>query len=336
VSDRPDRIEPEVAERFRKNAQDEEFLAALNAILSPHQEASYRELEERHPTLHIIGAPRSGTTLLNQLVCSCLDVGYVNHLIAAFWRAPVYGVRLSEKLLRSPPVSSFESEFGRTRGIEEPHEFGYFWSSLLGYREPLEKDREEERAIDWERVRVVLTNISEAFGRPVAYKSFYLGWHVERMLDILPRTCFVWIRRRPVDTALSLLKLRRTFLGSAEAWASFRPAEYRWLRERPYWEQVAGQVYFLERAIGRQVRAAGRNVLEVEYAELCRDPGGVLERIRSLLAENGGEVGYIASPPASFTVQTFEDATDAESRRVREAIDAAYAGALGPPDEDGR
>ena len=321
-----DRIEPQLAERYRKDPGDEAFLAQLNEILAPHEEAGYRELEERFPTLVVIGTPRSGTTLLNQLVCSCLDVGYVNNLIAAFWRAPVYGIRLSEKLLMRRYRSSFQSDFGRTRGIDEPHEFGYFWTSLLDYRQPMQKDRSEEAAIDWKRARKVLLNMAEAFGRPVACKSFHLGWHIARLQQELSRTCFVWICRSPIDTALSLLRLRREFVGSVETWASFRPREYVWLKERPYWEQVAGQVYYLERSIMAEVhRAGGRNVLQVAYDDLCASPSGVLARVVALLRENGRAVDITAKPPTSFEPQHFDADADVDARRVRDAVEALYA-----------
>lgn len=318
------RLEPEVAKRYRKDRDDEEILATLNTILAPHQETAYRDLEEEHATLHIVGAPRSGTTLLNQLVCSCLDVGYVNHLIAAFWRAPVFGIRLSRKLLGDAPQSTYESEFGRTSGITEPHEFGYFWSSLLGYREPLQKAPDEDD-IDWGRMRKVLLNMSDAFGRPAVYKSFYLGWHIERMLEVFTKACFVWIRRNPTQNALSLLKMRRQFLGSAEKWVSLKPREYEGLKDAPYWEQVAGQVYYLERTFAEQIaRVGGRNVLLVRYEELCDRPRDVLERIRRVLTANGSSADYTNPVPTSFR-ESLLDVSDEESRRIDEAVARFYS-----------
>lgn len=324
------RVEPAVTERYRKNQGDEKFLAALNTILAPHEEALYEDLEETHATLHVIGAPRSGTTLLNQLICSSLDMSYVNNLIAAFWRAPVIGIRLSNKLLGPPPESSYESEFGRTRSVYEPHEFGYFWSALLGYQEPRQRDLAVD-PIDWNRVRNVLLNMSGAFGGPAVYKSFYLGWHIERMQQVLPRTCFVWIRRDPTQNALSLLKMRRDFLGSVEKWASLKPREYDRLKDAPYWEQVAGQVYYLERSLAAQIRSVGgRNVLQVSYEQLCRQPGEVLERIRNMLYHNGSPVEYLNPVPESFEQRATAPSTK-EFRQVDTAIAKLYANPIDEP-----
>jgi hypothetical protein len=302
--------------RFHKDERDEAFLRKLNGALAGPHDGEYRDLPESYPTLHVIGVPRSGTTLLVQLLASCLDVGYVNNLIAAFWRAPLYGIRLSRKLLAARCPSSFESDFGRTLGPGEPHEFGYFWRDLLGYGEPAQGQAERT---DWERVRTVLVNMTHEFRAPVVFKSFLLGWHVREIQQVLPRTCFVWIRRDPVDNALSLLRLRRELLGDVEAWASLKPAEHAWLAERPVEEQVAGQVLFLERSFRRELdRALPRTTLELGYDRLCADPHHVLEDVRALCAEHGVDAARVHHPPRSFVTRSPEG-PEIREQRVRVA-----------------
>lgn len=319
------REEPAVAPAFEKNREDEAFLETLNRRLAPFEEGDYRELPETHPTLHIVGVPRSGTTLLNQLIASCLDVGYVNHLIAAFWQAPVHGIRLSQKLLRSSPTSSYQSQFGRTRGIHEPHEFGYFWTSLLNYPVPEQKTPPEEDSINWERFRRVMINMSHAFGKPAVYKSFYLGWHIARAQQELSSTCFVHVTRDPVENVLSILKLRREFLGSVEKWASLRPAQYEELRALPYHEQAAGQVYHLRAEHTRQLEAIGyHNSIHVDYRDLCERPGQVVERVRELLAGAGAHVARTNDPPADFTRSGGGAADEQEVVKVRRAVEGFF------------
>ena len=67
---RPRRTDARLSDAYRKDPRQEAFLEQLNAALAPGERASYRELEERFPTLHVVGAPRSGTTLVTQLVAS--------------------------------------------------------------------------------------------------------------------------------------------------------------------------------------------------------------------------------------------------------------------------
>ena len=281
------RRDPELAEDFRKDPLEEDFLERVNGILGPAEEEEYRDLPERLPTLHVVGAPRSGTTLLYQVIASGLEVGYVNNLIAAFWLAPVTGVRLSGKLgLGGGAGSSFDSSFGRTEGVGEPHEYGYFWNHHLRYPDLAERDPGHEDSIDWAGLRRVLINMVEADGRPMAFKPMLLVWHLETMLRHMPRSCFVWIRREPRDTALSILRMRRSLLGTYDGWASLRPGEAP--TDVPAWEQVAAQVVLLERTLQEAAMRLGPDhVLPVRYERLCADPGAVLREIRDMMGAKG-------------------------------------------------
>jgi len=298
-------IELELTERFRKNPETEAFLAKLNKILEPYQEEDYIvDLPERYPTVHVIGAPRSGTTLLTQLLAAHTDIGYINNLIAAFWRAPIYGIRLSAQVAPRTLGSSYQSEFGRTKGIHEPHEFGYFWSELLQYQEMREQ---RDKLIDWERVRLVLTNMTYAFETPIVFKSFLLAWHIGEMQMTLPKTCWIHIRRDPLQNAISLLHLRRNLLGSIEKWASLKPKKFEMLKQKPYWEQVIGQVYFLERSYLEKLRAVPREqVLSVTYEQLCLSPDSVIKQIQHMLTLQDAPIQTIAPVPGAFSEQRYD------------------------------
>ncbi len=319
------RKDPDVTDAYKKDPEGEKFLLKLNEILSPYQEEDYKDLPELHPTVHIIGVPRSGTTLLSQLITSCLDIGYINNLIAAFWRAPVYGIYLSKKLIPRKTNSSFTSAFGRTSGPHEPHEFGYFWFSRLCYGEMMQQDEDFEKRIDWEKLRLILINMTHAYECPIIFKNFLTGWHIAKMQEILPKTCFIWITRDPLENAMSLLYTRREFLGSFEKWASMKPTEYAWLKREPYWLQVAGQVYFLEKSFTEQIRKVkGRNVLEITYEDLCRSPVHVLEQVIDLIKMTGGQTKMIQKPQNCFKPTHVKDIADDIREKVKNALDDYY------------
>lgn len=318
------RIEPPLTPEFRKDSSEESFLRRLNNILGQYNDQEYDDLEELYPTLHIVGVARSGTTLLYELVAAHLDVGYIDNLIAAFWRAPLYGIRLSKKLISRREPWSFESRFGRTRAIHEPHEFGYFWSELLGYREPLERNGSAADLVDWNLVRRVLINMAHEFGKPLAFKSLYVGWHVAKLQEILPKSCFVRIRRDPAENAASLLNCRREFSGSVDNWVSLKPAAYSWLKDEPPYVQAVGQVYYLERAVTRQIEAiAHHNVMEVTYEKMCQDPRGVLAAVQDLLNRNGADVSLLGSPPEAFEVRSSLAGSGMEAQ-IRSATRSYY------------
>lgn len=328
---RPD--EPELAADFRKDPADEAFIGEFNAALADFEDGSLEDLPERLPTLHVIGAPRSGTTLLFQVLASGLDIAYVSNLAAAFWRAPVSGMRLARKLgVERLEASSFDSAFGRTAGVTEPHEFGYFWNHHLRYPDLAQRPPSHEDTIDWEHLRRVMINMAERAGRPVGFKPMLLLWHLERMAEVMPRTCFVWIRREPRLTALSLLKMRRGLRGTEQEWASLRPAED--LDDEPPWRQVAAQVVLLERTIARAATALGPGrVLRVDYAELCADPAAIVRRTADLMESHGHRPDVRAGLPEHFDPQTNSSLEDEFGERVDEALahfTALYAETGGP------
>lgn len=281
----PPRVDPPLAAAFAKDPADERFLAQVNAALEPGERAAYRDLPERFPTLHVVGAPRSGTTLLYQAIVEALDVGYVDNLTASFWRAPVTGLRLARRL-GVAPSGTFGSEFGRTAGVSEPHEFGYFWNHHLRYPDLAERPPEHESRIDWDELRTVIVNMADARGAPMAFKPMLLIWHMEAMARAMPRTCFAWIRREPREVCLSLLRMRQALRGSVAEWASLRPA--RAAREQDPYRQVAAQVLLLDGAIARSAARLGpATVMEVRYERLCADPNAVVREVRDMMAAKG-------------------------------------------------
>ena len=80
----------------------------LNEYLRPRELELYRDREIEHALVFVVGLPRSGTTLLTQVLAYCLDAGYVNNFAARFWLAPVHGLRLS-RLMRGTPSRSRSS-----------------------------------------------------------------------------------------------------------------------------------------------------------------------------------------------------------------------------------
>lgn len=320
------RLDPELAGAFAKNASDEQFLDRLNAHLFPHAQAEYLDLEESVPTLHVIGVPRSGTTLLHQALVSRLELGYVDNLVAAFWRAPTYGLRLSQKLGVAAERSSFESSFGRTAGVGEPHEFGYFWNDQLRYPDLTERGSEHDAAIDWEQLRRVLVNMAYVSGAPMIFKPMLLLWHLETALRYMPLSCFVWIRRDARQVALSLLKMRESVFGTLDHWASLRPVAAAELGGEDPIRQVVAQALVLERTISASVERMGeQHVVSVQHEELCHEPNELVAAVQELLARKGADVGERGPRLESFEQRRNEELELAYGDRVDEALERVSA-----------
>lgn len=282
------RKDKNLSREFQKNESIELFLEKLNSYLNKIEISEYKNLEEKFSTIHIIGAPRSGTTLLVQSIASFINVGYINNLIAAFWKAPTIGIKLSNHLLGNNFISSFESNLGRTSKINEPHEFGYFWYDLLGYPDFSQRDADFENSIDWERVKNTFINMTYAFQNPILFKSFLLGWHAKKVIDILPKTLFIYVKRDIIENALSILKVREKKHNDRNYWAAMKPLEYKYLKEKNYYEQILGQIFYLEKSYLNQLDDVPKeNQMRIDYKHFCENPNMIIRELIEKLKKLG-------------------------------------------------
>lgn len=279
-----ERIDQKLTEEFSKDHNFERILTSLNNTLAKEEKSLLLNCPEKYPTLHIIGAPRSGTTLATQILVSFLKVGYINNLIAAFWKAPTYGIELSKRLLGMSYISNFKSNFGRTDSIREPHEFGYFWNYHLNYKSLEQMPSEHEDSINWENLGRLLNNMSNQFGAPLVFKSFLFGFHAKRAFQELLKTCFIYIKRDFISNAFSILKLRKTLNGSIEEWGSIKPIQYEQLKNLSVYEQIAGQIMCLEHEYLKQIEKLPKeNWLVYHYEDICKEPLSFLKKTHSLI-----------------------------------------------------
>jgi hypothetical protein len=310
------RHDPIPAPAFRKNRAEEDFLASLNRCLVPLEASLMNRAVEIVPVLFILGLPRSGTTLLSQLLASSTSLGYVSNFGAKFWDVPLVGARLAKGLaVDAEWASSFHSTFGRTHGPREPHEFGYFWSRHLGYRELAEPDERQRRSVDWPRLRSILWHLCATQHAPFFFKNVLLNWHARELHEHVTKSCFVRIKRNRIEVARSLLRMREQFMGSRERWVSAKPRRFAELRDKPYWEQIAGQVLHLEASLSAEwTNLSPERKLEFDLHDVRLRPAAVVAAILDLLRGQGAEVAARGDslPRFSESVETLTESRDDE------------------------
>jgi hypothetical protein len=286
-----------------KRDADEAFLARLNGLLATADwEDSVDPLVGSAPLVYIVGAPRSGTTLLSQLTSKYLDIGYVNNLIARFWLRPRVGIDLSRICLgeHARRAISLRSSYGTTADIAGPHEFGYFWRHWL----PLDAaashhlSAEALECVDSSGLRRVLeTEILGGFGGTTVFKNVICGFHAGFLTGIHPSSLFVHITRDPLAAASSILHARQARHGSFEAWWSLKPAAMDdVLCPGHPAEEAARQVHHCRREIAIELAGSGVHRLDTSYEALCADPETELRRIAAAVTSLGGRADRVDLP----------------------------------------
>ena len=294
------RKEQKLSKNYQKGEKFERIVGSLNNQLEVSQTEFLENKEEKYPTIHILGAPRSGTTLVSQLIPSFLEVAHINNFIAAFWKAPIYGIELSKKLIGKEYRSAFSSDFGRTNAINEPHEFGYFWNYHLKYDSLQQKTNSHEKLINWNQLALLINNMTDSFAKPIVFKSFLLGFHASIFFKNLPKSKFIYVKRNLEDNVISLIKLRKKLNGDVNIWGSIKPRQYEKLKDLNIYEQIVGQILCLENEYINQLNdIPENNVIITTYEKICENPDNFLTLINKSFLGQGNSSALNKVPPLS-------------------------------------
>ena len=254
-----------------------------------------------HPPIFVVGAPRSGSTLLYQLLTDRFDVGYLANGHARQPGAPSLVERIRGLVReRQGELGDYRSSFGGTAGELGPSECGPFWYRFFP-RRPHYVAADAFLTASRRELRAAVGAFVEACDRSVVYKNLYSTARMEAIAAALPEALFIAIHRGLVANARSLLDGRLRVAGSYDTWWSVEPPGIERLLQLPAHEQVVEQVRALDALVARVEASIGSDrVLHLAYEDLCADPRAQLERIAAFAAAHGCELGERGAIPASF------------------------------------
>ncbi|MBD3375615.1 hypothetical protein GF406_11315 [candidate division KSB1 bacterium] len=238
--------------------------------------------EPNFPPIFIIGAPRSGTTLIYQAFIYYFDIAYMTNLMAELYHAPLLATAFSKFTVSK---NEFHSLYGKTSGLWGPHEGGQFWYRWFP-RAPHVYVGPNEMA---QSVKASLAHtvhkMSKIAGQPMFFKNTFHTMRIAPLLEIFPDCLFIISHRDPADTAQSILQARIQNFGSPEPWWSVPPQEFSIIKAHPYWDQVVEQVYFCYRQIEADRKRAPDRFFDLSYREFCQQPNASLERMKEKFVE---------------------------------------------------
>jgi hypothetical protein len=179
----------------------------------------------------------------------------------------------------------FKSDLGKTSGLFAPNEFYYFWRRFFKFGEIQQLDESETRKVDANGFFSELASIESVFEKPLAMKGHLIGWNIPFFHSLFSNVVFVHVKRDPVYNAQSLLQAREKFYGNQNQWYSFKPVEYVLLKDLDPYHQVAGQVYFTNRAVQQGLaKIEEKNWLSVHYEDFCKAPGKTYQQLKERLS----------------------------------------------------
>lgn len=271
------------------------FFEILNSIIAPLDKLNLNNSEIINNNLRpvfIIGAPRSGTTLLYQLLVKNSNLAYINNFIGNFYKVPVLVSKINSYLPISRNNLTYKSSHGNTFGLSGPNEFGNFWYRWFPRKPQYTKKNTLSNQSILE-IRKVMSAIENNLGSPLLFKNVVNSVRVESLLEIFPNCVFLIVKREPLYNIQSIIKIRRK-LGKIDKWWSVEPPTPKNLRKLPFKKQCILQVYYLERYLDSFLNNEHASQFKVvNYEDICQDTSQELSRIHQFFKKN--QIGALVS-----------------------------------------
>lgn len=276
----------------------------------------------KYPPVFIIGAPRSGTTLLYKVLIEKLNLGYISNLSAHFYPIPIISTWLFKKLTNISYKKGYEFEYGLIPGLGSPSEFGEFWYQWFPKGKNIYVAPRQTPQHHIKQLRLAIGGISYVNRAPVIFKNVYNSMRIAPFCEAMHNARFLVCKRDYLATALSILNARKKIAKDHRHWWSLPPKEIDSLIQLDYPEQIAGQIYYTYHQINTDMLHYGKDkFLEINYEEFCRDVYSTIEIIKYFLEKNGPTIKYKGNVPKSFEVIKTKDLINKERKKMLSAID---------------
>lgn len=234
--------------------------------------------------LFILGAPRTGSTILYQTIVAGFNLPYFSNLTNShFARRPIIG--LSLQAAWPPDDVTSTSAYGKIAGPMQPSEASEVMKRWFGGGHPSEIVSSEPLTDTSPHIQETIAAAFALFGKPLVIKNAWNCFRISALARLLPNSAFVWIRRDIAASACSDLEARYATKGDSNAWNSATPRNVDELRKLPYWEQVTENQFEFARAVSETCALLERDrTAQIWYEDFCADPAAALEKLRSELA----------------------------------------------------
>ena len=234
---------------------------------------SRMEIPERfnYPPIFIIGAPRTGSTIVYQVIINYFNFSYISNFSASFYHSLYVGMVLSHFFLGDSPLNQFESQYGMAKGLKGPNECGQFWYRWFPRDHHFIASHEISRE-DLLGIRKTIFAISNNFRKSMIFKNLNTGQRLQVIKKILPESLFIFVKRDPVLTAQSILAGRQDFYGDKNSWFSVMPKNKSELEKLDYPEQVVKQIYYIEKQILEDLKNfhSCQHII-IQYENFCQN-----------------------------------------------------------------
>lgn len=297
----------------------EKLKLSLEALFKKKEETLIRkDIGIGYPVIFIIGPPRTGSTLLYQLITRCFKVCYFSNFMMRFPFSPCYIAKFIAPFNACDPPNYFDSSYGEIDGWKAPSQGYKAWNRWF----PDDQSYVGSGAISKEKLRELRNTIALLqifFKAPFVNKWQGHSVRILPLVEAFPEVLFIRIKKEPELSAQSILHGRRLFLGDEKKWMSTRPREYNEIIHKEPIQQVCEQVFYIEKNIDLDIKHIGESkCMTVDYEELCASPPKVMDQINSFIINQGinRPLEQRHNIPSSFPCDHKISVSDSEYRKI--------------------
>ncbi len=255
-----------------------------NEVKNSHLFNPKEFVSNRNGPIFIIGAPRSGSTLLYQLLISKYNFSFFTNLHEKFKNNPAF----AEKIITFLPLrrkSNFKSTYGNVKGILSPSEAGEYWYRFFP-RSPQYTNLsgiEMDKAIEMQQSIDKLQNQTK---KPLIIKNLPIAVRLEPVVKYFPNSIFIIINRDIEDNAHSILRGRYKYLNRYDKWWSVEPKNKKELEELAPHIQVVEQIKAIKNHIEIARKDNPDSFYFLNYENLCNSPHRELKQIKDFIEKH--------------------------------------------------
>lgn len=260
--------------------------------------------------IFIIGAPRTGSTILYQALTNAYQFAYVDNTACTWHRNLRFGLWLSQKKWGKTPHKNFKANHGSTSkfGGHAPSECGQFWYRWLPRdRHFIDHDEVTDQMI--QEIREEVLGAAGYLQRPLLFKNLNAGQRLRLLKKAFPDAKIIFVRRDPRFVTRSILRARKKVGTPANQWWSIMPPNVHDLLQLPESEMCAAQLYYLERQIEEDLTLfPDDNIRAVHYQELGEELVRQLAEWCGVPELPGGQMPeFLHDDPSSLSLQEREE-----------------------------
>lgn len=230
------------------------------------------KLPQELAPIFIIGAPRTGSTILYQSITNFYDVKYIDNTACRWHRNLLFGMWLSHRKYNNIPHDNFSANHGSTVkfGSHAPSECGEFWYRWLPKSHHfIDHSEITDRIV--KEIKQEVEQVTVYFQKPLLFKNLNVGQRLRLIHRAFPNARIIYIRRDPRFVVRSIAEARKKVgIGKGEWW-SIMPSNITDLLDLPEEQMCAAQVYYIEKQIEEDLSLfPQKNVKTIHYQELSK------------------------------------------------------------------